>query len=111
MTSAGTLFARVTLKAKKSGTADLSFLFNGREADGMSGINDSNSPPQFIMSTPQDGAYTVVTSLATPTPKPPDDLGVDARIVIGVAAAIAGLGWVFYPRKEYVKRVIATTEA
>lgn len=109
-TTAGTLFARVTFRAKKTGTAELAFMFNGREADGMSGISDSNSPPTFIMSSPQDGAYTIVTSLATPTPNPPPNLGVDPRIIIGVAIGIAGLGWYLYPRKEQIQRVVATTE-
>ena len=104
------LFARVTFKAKATGKADLSFMFNGREADGMSGVMDSNSPPQFIMSTPQDGTYTIVTSLSTPTPKPPSNLGVDPRIVLGVAVVIAGIGWYMYPRKSYVQRVVATTD-
>lgn len=110
LTTSNQLFARVTFKAKKTGKADLSFMFNGREADGMSGIMDSNSPPQFIMSSPQDGEYTVVSSLSTPTPQPPGNLGVDPRLVIGTAIALAGLGWFFYPRKSYVLRVVATTD-
>ncbi len=110
ITTAGNMFARVTFKAKKTGTADLSFMFNGREADGMSGIKDSNSPPTFIMTAPQDGAYSVVNSIATPTPKPPDNLGVDPRIIVGVAVVIAGIGWYLYPRKQYEQRVVATTE-
>jgi hypothetical protein len=110
VTSSGSLFVRVTFKAIKTGTAELSFMFNGREADGMSGITDTNSPPQFIMSTPQDGAYTIVNSLVTTTTAPPGNLGVDPRIVIGVAIGLAGIGWFLYPRKEYVQRVVATTE-
>lgn len=109
VTSAGTLFAKVTFKAKKSGTADLSFMFNGNLADDMSGITDTNSPPQFIMTAPKDGKFTVVTSFATPTPKPPGNLGVDPRIIMGVAVGIMFVGWVFYPKKSQ-PRVITTTE-
>lgn len=111
VTTSNSLFARVTFKAKKTGTANLSFAYNGELADDMSGITDSNSPPQFIMTTPQDGKYTIVTSLSTPTPEPPDNLGADPRIIIGAAVVIMGIGWYFYPRKSQTQRVVTSTEA
>lgn len=85
VTTSNSLFARITFKAKKTGTANLSFMYNGRLADDMSGITDTNSPPQLMMSTPQDGSFKIVSSMSTPTPKPPGNLGVDPRIVIGLA--------------------------
>lgn len=111
VTTGNSLFAKITFKAKKTGTANLSFAYNGDLEDEMSGITDSNSPPQFIMTAPQDGKYTIVSSLSTPTPEPPDDLGADPRLVIGAAVIVMGIGWYMYPRgKSQTSRVVASTE-
>jgi len=107
----GTLFARITFKAKKAGVVDLSFLSNGQLADNMSGIADISSPSLYIMSEPSDGKYTILSSATATTPVPPGNLGVDPRILVGVAVVIGGLGWYLYPRKQRVMRVVASTEA
>gem|GEM_PF-6704488 len=105
----GTLFARITFKAKKTGKANLAFLFNNQAADGMSGISDTSSPSLFIMSTPRDGAYTILSS-ASATPTPPGNLGVDPRVLLGVAVAAVAIGWYMYPRKRVASRVVTFTE-
>ncbi|MCC7304175.1 hypothetical protein IT418_02050 [bacterium] len=111
VTTANSLFAKITFKAKKAGTANLSFAYNGELEDEMSAITDSNSPSQFIMTSPQDGKYTIVSSLSTPTPQPPSNLGVDPRVVIGAAAVVMGIGWYMYPKgKSQTSRVVASTE-
>lgn len=110
--TSGTLFARITFKAKKAGVVDLSFLSNGQIADDMSAIADTNSPAAFIMSDPSDGKYTVLSSATATTPVPPGNLGVDPRIVVAAAVAVAGVGWYLYPRKSKRNaRVVASTEA
>lgn len=104
------LFVRITFKAKKAGTADVQFLFNGQDAAGFSGIKDTNSPPQFIMTTPQDAQYKITSTAATPTTAPPDDLGVDPRILIAIAFGFVIVGLAFHMRKT-PQRVLTVTEA
>jgi hypothetical protein len=107
-TAGGIVFATITFKAKITGTAALSFVYNGKQADDQSGITDTNSPPQFIMSAPQDGSYSII--LGTPTPTVPPNLGVDPRISIGGLAVAVVILWVATRRKQNGPRVIATTE-
>jgi len=108
-TAGGIVFATVTFKAKVTGTAALSFVYNGKQADDQSGITDINSPPQFIMSAPQDGSYAITEG--TPSPSVPPNLGVDPRIsIVGLVVGV-GILWFLVRRKPIGPRVIATTEA
>jgi len=109
--STGTLFARITFKAKKTGVVDFSFLSNGQLVDNMSAIADTSSPALFIMSDPSDGKYTILSSATATTPVPPGNLGVDPRIVVALAVAVGGVGWYLYPKKRSGPRVVASTEA
>jgi hypothetical protein len=109
--TSGTLFARITFKAKKAGVVDLSFLSNGQLVDDMSAIADTSSPSLYIMSDPSDGKYTILSSATATTPVPPGNLGVDPRIVLAAAVAVGGLGWYLYPRKRNHSRVVTSTEA
>jgi hypothetical protein len=109
-TSTGIVFATITFKAKKLGNAEVSFVYNGRQADDQSGITDTNSPPQFFMTTPQDATFSVTSGpTPTPTPKVPPDLGVDPRITIAVTSILVLFAWRSV-RKPRAQRVIATTE-
>lgn len=108
-TGSGIVFATITFKAKKVGNAEVSFVFNGRLADDQSGITDTNSPPQFFMTTPQDATYTISTGTHTPTPSVPPNLGVDPRISISGAVLLVVVAWAF-TKKSRPTRVIATTE-
>lgn len=110
LTTTEVVFAKVTFKAKKNGSTNVSFMYNGRLEDEMSAITDTNSPPQMIMSAPQNGTYAIGSSATTPPP-PPDNLGVDPRILIGVAATTMVLGWYLLPRKGKSQRVVTSTEA
>jgi hypothetical protein len=107
--AAGIVFATVTFKAKKTGTATISFVYNGKQADDQSGITDINSPPQFIMTAPQDGSYSVTSG--TPTPTVPPNLGVDPRISLVGTVVLVGALWFVIRKKPVGPRVIATIES
>lgn len=107
ITEQGDIFARITVKAKAQGTAAFEFLYNGQSGDTVSGITDTNSPSQYIMTAPQKATYTI--GGITTTTAPPADLGVDPRIVIGGALIIAAIGWMTRPQKQQ-PRVLSVTE-
>lgn len=119
LTATPVTFAQVTFTAKKAGNADVSFIFNGQQGDNVSGIVDTNSPPQFIMTSPQDASFTITTSTTTttptptepptttPRPKPPKNLGVDPLYIIIGAAALAVVGLLLQRRRD-VRRVVVT---
>lgn len=107
ITEQATIFARITLKAKSRGTATLEFLYNGQAGETVSGITDTNSPSQFIMTAPAKATYSI-GAIAT-TAAPPGDLGVDPRIVIGGALIVVAIGWLTRPKKQE-QRVVSVSE-
>lgn len=59
LTTTPVVFAKITIKAKKTGPAVLSFGYTGALSDTQSGITKAGSPPTFVMGAPTNGTYTI----------------------------------------------------
>jgi hypothetical protein len=107
-TTSGIVFATLTFKAKKTGTASLDFVYNGREEAGQTIVLDTTSPPQLFVAAPLDGSYVI--SESGTTPKPPPDLGADPRLTLGLSVVFVLVLLRMLKKKSAGPRVIATTE-
>lgn len=96
------VFARVTFKALKNGTANINWSYTGTDVPTATVIMKDGSPPQNLLaSKPTDASFKVVSG--TTTPKPPSipntGLAVSSGLIIGGIAAM-GLGFGYNSLKK-----------